>query len=157
MVMLARIDAGIVSPMAPFRRLTVWKKAHELVLRVYQSTADVSERQHPGLALQLRGAAASVAARIVEGSARGTPGEFAEFLDAALRLARELDYHLLLASDLGALGRSDYARLNARIDQICRMLVALRKTVQQQTGVPRQSAVARRRHSSTGAAAPRPA
>lgn len=136
--------------MAPFRRLTVWKKAHELVLRVYESTADLSDRQHPGLAAQLRSAAASVAARIVEGSGRDTPSEFAEFLKEALRLSRELDYHLLLATDLGALGRSDYARLNARIDQVCRMLVALRKTVQERTGPPRPAAVARRRPSSGG-------
>lgn len=141
--------------MAPFRRLTVWKKAHELVLRVHESTADVSERRYPGLAAQLRAAATAVAARIVEGCGRDSPGEFAEFLDAALRLARELDYHLLLATDLGALGRSDYARLNARIDQVCRMLVALRTTVLARTGHPGRSN-ARRRHTPAGSPSERP-
>lgn len=138
--------------MAPFRKLTVWKKAHELVLRVYESTADVSERQHPGIAAQLRTAAASVAAKIVEGCGHESPGEFAGFLEVTLRLARELDYHLLLATDLGALGRSDYARLSARIDQVCRMLVALRKTVLERTGQPRPPAPAGRRALAAGPA-----
>ncbi|HSA54710.1 MAG TPA: four helix bundle protein [Gemmatimonadaceae bacterium] len=139
--------------MAPFRRLTVWKKAHELVLRVYQATADHSRWQHPGLAAQLRTSAAAVAAKIVEGSARDSPAEFIELLDVALRLARELDYHLLLATDLGALGRSDYARLNARIDQVCRMLLALKKTVQQRARAPSVPSHGRRR-SPAGAPAP---
>ena len=156
MVAHAPAGAGIVPGMAPFRKLTVWKKAHELVLRVYEATADLSDRKHPGLAAQLRTAAAAVAARIVEGSGRDSPGEFAEFLDVALRRARELDYHLLLAADLGALGRSDYARLNARIDQVCRMLAALRKTVQERTGLPRPPTPARRRPSSGAAAPARP-
>ena len=115
--------------MYPFRRLNVWRKAHELTLRVYQATASLSERKYPGLTSQLRRSAASIPANIVEGSGRDTQPQFAQFLEISLASARELDYYVLLAADLGAIGSSEHVRLTARIEEVCRMLVSLRKTV----------------------------
>jgi four helix bundle protein len=115
--------------MHPFQRLNVWRKAHELTLRVYEATARIPERRFPGLTNQLRRAAAAVPASIVDGSGRDTPAQFAHSLDAALTSARELDYHVLLASDLQAIAAAEHVRLTARIDEVCRMLVSLRKAV----------------------------
>jgi four helix bundle protein len=115
------------SCMHPFRRLSVWRKAHELTLRVYETTSKVSARRYSGLTSELRRSASSIAANIVEGAARGTPAQFATCLDLALASARELDYHVLLASDLKAIDSSEHVRLTARIDEVSRMLVGLRK------------------------------
>jgi four helix bundle protein len=79
----------------------------------------------------MRRASASVPANIAEGSGQVTAAQFARYLTISLGSARELDYHLLLAHDLGLFPSSDYARLDARVDEVCRVLVALRLKVLQ--------------------------
>ena len=91
--------------MHPFRKLAVWQKAHELALASYRVTESVSYRRFPGLADQLRRAAFSIPTNIAEGSGRDTPEQFAHFLEIAIGSAREVDYLLLLAADLEAIGR----------------------------------------------------
>jgi len=79
----------------------------------------------------MRRASSSIAANIAEGSGQVTAAQFARYLTIALGSARELDYHLLLAHDLGVYSSSDYARLDARVDEVCRVLVVLRMRVVQ--------------------------
>ena len=114
--------------MHPHRKLSVWRKAHELTLRIYRFT-DGLGRSYTGLTHQLRGAAQSVPANIAEGLGRPTNAQFAHHLQIAIASARELDYYLLLARDLEQLGLKDHAILEARTDEVTRMLVALRRTV----------------------------
>ena len=115
--------------MHAFRRLTVWKKAHELALRVHRLADQLPPRRFAELTLRLREMAPAPAVHIARGSASPEPEEFARALDLAAGAARTLDYHLLLATELGAVDRSEYTRLNARVDQVCVMLAALRRTV----------------------------
>jgi four helix bundle protein len=111
--------------MQDFRRLDVWGKAHELVVILYRSTTTVSERRYPGLTSQLRRAASAVPANIAEGCGHGSQREFARFLQIALASAHELHYHLLLARDLDLLQNVAFARLEARTEQVKKMLSAL--------------------------------
>ena len=115
--------------MQDFKKLAVWAKAHELVLEVYRETARVSERSYPGLLSQLRRAASSIPANIVEGCGHASQAEFARFLQMAGASALELAYHLLLARDLGALSTVQYARLEARTLQVRQMLGGLIRRV----------------------------
>jgi len=119
--------------MHPFRRLSVWRKAHDLALATYQLTDGVSPARFPGLASQLRRAVTSIPANVAEGAGRDTAEQFCRFLEIAIGSAREVDYLLLLAADLGAIARSDHAKLEARTDEVCRMLVALRATIRRRT------------------------
>ncbi len=50
-----------------FRSLVVWQKAHEWVLAVYQTTKTFPKEELFSLTSQLRRAATSVPANIVEG------------------------------------------------------------------------------------------
>jgi len=117
--------------MYPFRRLTVWVKAHELTLRVYQATDGPIGRKFPGLAAQLRRAAASIPANLAEGTGHSTDPQFNRFIEIAQASAREADYHLLLARDLEAIPSRDYATLEARLSEVRGMLFSLRKRVQE--------------------------
>ena len=112
--------------MFPFRRLAVWHRAHELSLAVHEVTERAYRGRYASLISQMRRASMSVPANIAEGSAQVTPAQFARYLTIAVGSARELDYHLLLAKDLGLLPLSDYARLDARVDQVSAMVAALR-------------------------------
>ncbi|MFN8667845.1 MAG: four helix bundle protein [Gemmatimonadaceae bacterium] len=112
-----------------YKKLSVWRKAHELALRVFRVTAPLYSMRQSYLAGQMRRAASSIPANIAEGSGRSTSAQFAQFLQQSLGSARELDYHLLLARDLDLISPGDHATLEARIDEVTKMLVALRRTV----------------------------
>ena len=115
--------------MHPFRKLKVWRKAHELALRTYRATKGITNTSYPGLRSQINRAAQSIPANICEGAGRDTAPQFARGLEVAIASARELDYHILLARDLGAISTGEHTRLSARIDQVCAMAVNLRKRV----------------------------
>ncbi len=118
--------------MQDFRRLSVWQRAHELVLMLYRATARVPDRQYPGLASQLRRSSSSIPANIAEGCAHGSQREFARFLQHAIASAHETHYHLILAHDLEVLPPAVFARLDARTVQVKQMLSALLRKVRAQ-------------------------
>ncbi len=120
--------------MQDFRKLSVWSKSHQLVLLIYDATAGVSDRKYPGLTSQIRRAAASIPANIAEGCGHAGSKQLAKFLGIAVASSFELGYHLQLASDLNVISRSDFARLDARTEQVRRMLSALLSKVRQANG-----------------------
>jgi four helix bundle protein len=78
-----------------------------------------------GLTSQMRRASASIGANIAEGTCRRGDCEFARFLQIAIGSASELEYHLLLASDLELLKSLDYQRLSGEVSEVKRMLASL--------------------------------
>ena len=75
-----------------------------------------------GLTSQMRRCSTSIPANIAEGCGRGSDADFARFLQMAMGSASELEYHLLLAHDLGFLENSLYEKLNDELVEIKRML-----------------------------------
>ena len=117
--------------MQDYKKLSVWAKSHQLVLLVYEATGSVSERKFPGLTSQIRRAAASIPANIAEGCGHTGSRELARFLGIAVASSFELAYHLQLAADLEMFSKSDFARLDARTEQVKRMLSSLLVKVRQ--------------------------
>jgi four helix bundle protein len=115
--------------MKDFRELKVWEKSHQLTLAVYRETRAYPKEELYGLTTQTRRAAASVPTNIAEGCGRGTDPEFARFLQIAMGSASELDYHLLLARDLGMLRSEVYNGLMQSVLEEKRMLAALIRKV----------------------------
>ncbi len=111
--------------MKDFRELKVWDKAHQLTLAVYQATAAFPKEELYGLTSQMRRSAASIPTNIAEGCGRGSDDDFRRFLQIAMGSASELEYHLLLARDLGYLVAADYEQLLASVIEVKRMLASL--------------------------------
>jgi len=105
-----------------FRKLQVWHRAHHLTLDVYRATSSFPKEEIYGLTNQLRRASASIGANIAEGCGRNTDAELARFLSIAIGSANELDYHLLLARDLGYLQPTTYDQLSSEAQAVSRML-----------------------------------
>ena len=120
--------------MRAFRDLKVWRKAHELTLAVYKMTSAFPKAELFGLTSQIRRASGSVGANIAEGCGRAGGPELGRFLQIALGSASELEYHLLLAHDLGLLNGSDYNRLDRDVTEIKRMLTSFIQKVHDQKG-----------------------
>jgi len=111
-----------------FRDLEVWKKAHELTLAIYKCTENFPKHELFGLTSQMRRCSASIAANIAEGCGRSNNGDFHRFLQNAMGSAVELDYHVLLARDLGYLDTAD-AILAPRVVAVKQMLSKLSRKV----------------------------
>jgi four helix bundle protein len=105
-----------------FRTLQVWEKAHELTLAVYRATTTFPKEELFGLTSQIRRASGSIPANIAEGCGRDSDTELKRFLQIAMGSASELEYHLLLAHDLGYVEHQDYARLEQNVTEVKRML-----------------------------------
>jgi four helix bundle protein len=77
--------------MQNFKDLKVWRKAHRMVLSIYQQTVGFPAQEKFGLTSQIRRAAVSIPANIAEGSVRSSDEDFARFLHIALGSASEVD------------------------------------------------------------------
>ena len=110
--------------MKDFKSLKAWGKAHELTLKVYNATKSFPREEVFGLTSQLRRACASIPANIAEGCGRSGDVELARFMVIASGAASEVEYHLLLAHDLGHLRDAEYQQFNEEINELKRMLPA---------------------------------
>jgi four helix bundle protein len=113
--------------MGDFKKLKVWRRSHDLTLAVYHCTMSFPDHERFGLTAQLRRAAASVPANIAEGCGRRTDNELARFLRISLGSATELEYHLLLAKDIGLLSPELHDSLSLSTSQIQGMLAQLER------------------------------
>ena len=105
--------------MSSFRDLEVWREAHKVVLLVYQCTLNFPVEERYGLTSQMRRAAVSVPANIVEGFKRRGIAEKIRFYNIAEASLEELKYYFILAEDLQYLSATD---LNANADKVGRLL-----------------------------------
>jgi four helix bundle protein len=122
---IQRWKTSVGSSVKDFRELKVWQKAHQLTLAVYQLTVSFPREELYGLSSQLRRAGSSIAANLAEGCGRNGNAELARFCSMAMGSASELEYHLLLARDLGLIVSKDYQALHERTTEVKRMLAAL--------------------------------
>jgi four helix bundle protein len=86
------------------RKLEAYQVADDLAVAVYGVVKKFPSHERFGLSLQLRRAAVSAAANIVEGSARPTSADYARFVSIAYASACEVQYEIDLADRLGYLG-----------------------------------------------------
>ena len=100
--------------MAPYKDLLAWKECHQLVLDVYQATKSFPKHELYGLTSQVRRAAFSAAANIVEGSWRKGPREFRRFLDISVASLSEVEYALEVAKALEYLAPDAYGSCTHR-------------------------------------------
>ena len=108
--------------MKDFKKLQVWEKAHDLTLAVYRVTTAFPKEEMFGLTSQIRRASSSIPANIAEGCGRDSDAELKRFLQIAMGSASELEYHLLLAHDLGYIDHENYGRLEQSTTGVRRML-----------------------------------
>ena len=115
--------------MQDFRKLKVWAKSHDLTLRVYELTSQFPREEIYGLTSQIRRACASIPTNIAEGCGRGTPADFARFLQIAMGSASETEYLILLAHNLKHFNTKQYVELTEATVSVKKMLTSLLKNI----------------------------
>ncbi|HSL84712.1 MAG TPA: four helix bundle protein [Thermoanaerobaculia bacterium] len=116
--------------MRDHRKLDAFQLADELALAVYRATEPFPPSELYGLTSQMRRSAVSVAANIVEGSARETEKDYVRFLGIAFGSARELGYFVSLARRLGYLDDQSARNLEESQQRLAGSLGALIKALQ---------------------------
>jgi four helix bundle protein len=119
--------------MQRFTDLKVWQRSHALVLELYPITARFPQDERFGLVSQIRRASVSVPANIAEGSKRTHNRDYARFLNIAEGSLAELEYLVLLARDLTFIQVDRSQTILREVDEIARMIHALRTKVERRT------------------------
>jgi four helix bundle protein len=98
----------------------------ELVERIYRMTRTFPKEELYGLTSQIRRASVSIPSNIAEGQARRSTAEFLNFLSIAQGSRAEVETQTLIALRLGYVTRNQIAEILALLDEISRMLNALK-------------------------------
>ena len=96
---------------------------------IYRLTSGFPTEEKFGLTSQVRRAAVSIPSNLAEGQARRTVGEFVPFISHAEGSVAELDTQLTLATELGFCSESDAREADGLIQELRKMLNALRRSV----------------------------
>jgi four helix bundle protein len=108
-----------------YTKIKAWQLTDQLALLVYKATKEFPKSEIWGLTSQMRRAAVSVPANIVEGSARKNRNEYLQFLYIALSSLAELNYCIRFTKALGYLGSNRYEELWAKGQESLRTLQGL--------------------------------
>ena len=107
------------------RKLKVFEMSDNLILDIYNATRHFPKEEIYGLTSQIRRAAVSVAANIVEGSARNSLRDYLHYLNIAYASLKETGYLISLSRRLGYLSEVEYDKMNDQFDNLSRALNAL--------------------------------
>ena len=108
-----------------YRKLIIWQKVHQFILDVYKATLNFPKDETFGLTSQLRRAAVSIGANIVEGQAQNTRLQYLQFLNHSNGSLAEVEYYIELVRDLGYFSAEIYDRLENQRREIGFLLYQL--------------------------------
>lgn len=110
-----------------YEDLEVFKKAHKLVINIYEMILSFPKEQQYLLSSQLFRSCSSIPANIAECFGRFTTKEKQRFLYISRGSAEETKYHLLLAKDLKFITDIQHTKLSNETTEIIKMLNGLIK------------------------------
>lgn len=117
--------------MEPFgyRKLAVYQKSKELVLRVYKDLKAFPVEERYALCDQLRRASISITSNIAEGMSRYSAKEKIHFLEMSYTSLMEVSSQIEISADLGYIDKNEFHNLDILIVEIARMLSGLQRSI----------------------------
>jgi four helix bundle protein len=107
--------------------LIVWKKSVDLTVEIYKTTAQFPRIETYGLQSQMRRSAITIPSNISEGEGRASKRETRHFYNIARGSVMELETQTVIAFRLGYLAPDIASSLQARINEVGRILTAMIK------------------------------
>src|SRR5512136_3339434 len=120
--------------MRDYTKIDAWKLADDLTVAVYERTRSFPREELYGLTSQLRRAAVSVPANIVEGSSRESKRDYLHFLYIARGSLSEAQYFVHLAGRLGYLDSEQAGELQKQTSSAFACLHGLIRAVEKESG-----------------------
>ena len=120
---------GMSVAVRDFRKLRVWRAAHQLALDAYETSKRFPPDERFGLTAQMRRAALSIPTNIAEGAGRPTPRDYRRFLSISLGSINELQSLIMAAGDLEYLDPQQYQQLHDQLVMVRRMTLAFRNSL----------------------------
>ena len=111
--------------MRDYKKFLVWEKSHQLTLDVYRITISFPKDETFGLISQMKRSSSSIPTNIAEGCGRNSEKDFCRFLYIAFGSANELEYQLLLSTDLKFIDIESGQKLLFQVEEIKKMLNGL--------------------------------
>ena len=108
-----------------YQDLTVWQRAMDLVVKMYNITENFPSSERFGLVSQMQRAAVAIPSNIAEGQKRGHPREFLQFLRISYGSGAELETQIEICKRLPKLKDLDYTQAEALLQEVMKMLNAL--------------------------------
>lgn len=106
-------------------KIIVFKKAHELVLKVYEVTSLFPKDEQFGLISQIRRAAVSIPSNIAEGKARNSTKDYIRFLMISRGSLEELKYQMYLSYELEYLNDEEYNSIEKLTIEVGKLINSL--------------------------------
>ncbi len=115
--------------MSSFDTLIVWKKSHELTLKIYEITKTFPKEEIFGITSQIRRAAYSIPSNIVEGRTKSTTAHRLSFVSHSIGSLEEVKYFLLLSKDLNYITIETYLKLIPFLEEVGKLLNGYEKFI----------------------------
>jgi four helix bundle protein len=115
-----------------FYDLNTWKKAHGLVLDIYNATNKFPKEELYGITSQIRRAAFSIAANVAEGFSRYHFNDKIRFYHNARGSVSETQNFLFLSKDLSFLNEKEFNKLFGLTEEINRLINGLIRSIGEQ-------------------------
>jgi len=115
--------------MQDYHDLLVWKRAKDFVVLVYQITKNFPADELYGLTSQLRRAAVSVLANIVEGRGKSTNRDFLRYLFISKGSLNECQCYFELALDLEYISEEQFGIIEKKRGEVGYLLYKLIKSL----------------------------
>ena len=112
-----------------FEELSVWQKALVLTKEVHDLTKDFPKEELYVLSSQMKRAADSIVLNIAEGSTGQSDPEFRKFIGYAIRSGIEVVACLHIEKMRKIITEEDFSRFYNQLEEITKMLQALRKSI----------------------------
>jgi four helix bundle protein len=110
-----------------YKNLSVWQKAVELSILVFELKKSFPEDEKFGLTIQTRRSAYSIPCNIAEGSRKSSKKDFNRFLEIADGSSAELNTQIIISSRLGYITVDQLHIFEPQIDEIQRMIKGLKE------------------------------
>ena len=111
-----------------FEKLVVWQKSIELAKIIYSVTSQFPKEETYGLSSQIRRTVVSISSNIAEGYVKSSAKEQVRFTEIAYGSLMEVLNQVIIANKIGYIIEDDYLILRQDIEEISRMLNALRNS-----------------------------
>ena len=115
--------------MSSFDTLIVWKKSHNLTLKIYEITKAFPKEETFGITSQIRCAAYSIPSNIVEGRTKSIIAHRLRFITHSIGSLEEVKYFLLLSKDLNYITNESYNELIPFLEEVGKLLNGYEKFI----------------------------